>query len=153
MDEGEVRGVREGEPALAEAEGNGMTQHTVVLSDDFSRSRARRVVDQAPPGYVVIVREPKRTLEQNDKMWAMLTDISVSMPLGRRHTPDDWKAIAMNACGWECQFCEGLDGRPFPMGFRSSNLTKSQMSTLIEWLHAFGDTNGVRWTEPKGEAA
>src|SRR3954470_22579084 len=90
-----------------QAGGPGMTGHTVVLSDDYSRSRARRVVDQAPPGYVMTVREPKRTLEQNNRLWAMLTDISVSMPLGRRHTPDDWKAIAMNACGWECQFCEG----------------------------------------------
>ena len=67
--------------------------------------------------------------------------------MGRRHTPDDWKAIAMNACGWECQFCEGLDGRPFPMGFRSSQLTKAQMSTLIEWLQAFGDEHGVRWSQ------
>jgi hypothetical protein len=128
-----------------------MTGHTVRLGDDFARSRARRIIDLAPPGYVMTVREPKRTLDQNDKMWAMLTDISVAMPLGRRHTPDDWKAIAMNACGWECQFCEGLDGRPFPMGFRSSNLTKSQMSTLIDWLQAFGDEHGVKWTEPKDE--
>jgi hypothetical protein len=58
------------------------------------------------------VREPKRTLDQNNKLWAMLTDVSVAMPLGRRHTPDDWKAIFMNACGWECQFVEGLDGSP-----------------------------------------
>lgn len=130
-----------------------MTQHTVRIGDAYSREKAKRIIDRAPPGYVAIVREPKRTLDQNDKMWAMLTDISVSQPLGRRHTPDDWKAIAMNACGWECQFCEGLDGRPFPIGFRSSNLTKSQMSTLIEWLQAFGDENGVRWTEPQEQAA
>ena len=57
----------------------------------------------------------------------------------------------MNACGWECQFLEGLDGRPFPQGFRSSHLTKSQMSNLIEWLLAFGAEHGVRWTH--GEAA
>ena len=61
----------------------------------------------------------------------------------------DWKAIAMNACGWECQFCEGLDGRPFPMGFRSSQLTKGQMSALIDWLQAFGDEHQVRWSEPQ----
>lgn len=87
-------------------------------------------------------------------MWAMLTDISHAKPLNRRHTPDDWKAIAMNACGWECQFCEGLDGRPFPMGFRSSQLTKTQMSTLIDWLQAFGDEHGVKWSDqPTARAA
>jgi len=123
--------------------------HAVKLTSPFSRDRAKLLIDKAPEGYVATVREPKRTMDQNDKLWAMLTDISVSMPLGRRHTPDDWKAIAMNACGWECQFVEGLDGRPFPKGFRSSNLTKSQMSTLIDWLQAFGDEHEVRWSEPE----
>jgi hypothetical protein len=127
--------------------------HKVVLGSDFTRQRAKRIIDQAPKGYVFEVREPRRTLDQNDKLWAMLTDISLSKPLGRHHTPDDWKAIAMNACGWECQFCEGLDGRPFPIGFRSSQLTKSQMSTLIDWLQAFGDENGVRWTDTQEDAA
>ncbi len=130
-----------------------MTGHTVRLSDKFSRAKAQRIIAQAPAGYVVSVREPKRTLDQNDKLWAMLTDVSVSMPLGRRHTPDDWKAIFMSACGWECQFVEGLDGRPFPKGFRSSHLTKSQMTALIDFIQAWGDENGVRWSEPTQEAA
>jgi hypothetical protein len=132
--------------------------HRVILTNPFSRERFKRIVDKAPSGYVGEVREPARTVSQSDKMWAMLTDISVACPVHngqvRRHTPDDWKAIAMNACGWECQFLEGLDGRPFPKGFRSSHLTKSQMSTLIDWLQAFGDEHGVRWSdESKDEAA
>lgn len=129
--------------------------HKIVLGSKFSRERFKRIVDHAPDGYVGEVRPPRRTVAQSDKMWAMLTDISVSMPLGRRHTPDDWKAIAMNACSWECAFLEGLDGRPFPVGFRSSKLTKAQMSTLIDWLQAFGDENGVEWadTNKLGKAA
>lgn len=127
--------------------------HKAILSNAFSRERFKRIVDQAPAGYVAEVREPKRTLDQNNKLWAMLTDVSVAMPLGRRHTPDDWKAIAMNACSWECAFLEGLDGRPFPVGFRSSKLTKTQMSQLIDWLQAFGDEHGVRWSEEARDAA
>src|SRR4051812_25428647 len=121
--------------------------HKVVLNSRFARERACALIQRAPEGYVASVEEPKRTLDQNNRMWSMLSDISVSMPLGRRHTPDDWKAIAMNACSWECAFLEGLDGRPFPIGFRSSKLSKSQMSTLIDWLQAFGDENNVKWTE------
>jgi hypothetical protein len=127
--------------------------HKVVLGNDFTRERAKRIIDRAPPGYVATVSEPKRTLDQNNRMWAMLTDISVAMAAGRRHTPDDWKAIFMNACGWECQFLEGLDGRPFPQGFRSSSLTKAQMSTLIDFMQAFGDEHGVQWTEQQEQAA
>lgn len=127
--------------------------HTFYLTSRHARQRAATAATLAPEGYVCVIREPKRTLDQNDKMWAMLTDIAAAKPLGRRHTPDDWKAIAMNACGWECQFCEGLDGRPFPIGFRSSQLTKSQMSQLIDWLQAFGDEHGVRWSDHQERAA
>ncbi len=118
-----------------------------ILNSDFARNRAIAAIDRAPAGYIASIEEPRRTLDQNARLWAMLGDIAMSKPLGRHHTPDDWKAIAMNACGWECQFCEGLDGRPFPLGFRSSRLTKGQMGTLIDWLQAFGDENGVEWSE------
>lgn len=114
-----------------------------ILTTPFTRQRACNLIMQAEDGWVSEVRAPKRTNDQNDKMWAMLTDISRAEPFGRKHTPDDWKAIAMNACGWECQFIEGLDGRPFPQGFRSSQLSKSQMSTLIEWLQAFMAENDI----------
>ena len=122
------------------------------LNSWHARHRAKTWIDKAPHGWFCEVREPRRTVPQSDKMWAMLTDIAAAKPLGRKHTPDDWKAIAMNACGWECAFCEGLDGRPFPVGFRSSKLTKSQMSTLIDWLQAFGDENNVRWTDQEQAA-
>lgn len=127
-----------------------MSGFTFVLNGPNALWRAIQAIKQAPFGWIVALREPKRTVDQSDKMWAMLTDISVAQPVHngqvRRHTPDDWKAIAMNACGWECQFIEGLDGRPFPKGFRSSHLTKSQMSTLIDWLQAFGDEHQIQWS-------
>ena len=124
--------------------------HKIILHNGYNRERAKRLIDKAPDGYVASIAEPTRTLDQNNRLWAMLTDVSVAMPGGRRHTPDDWKAVFMNACGWECQFLEGLDGRPFPQGFRSSKLAKAQMSTLIDFIQAFGDENGVRWSEPEG---
>lgn len=125
--------------------------HTAILG--HNRDIAHRMIDCAPRGSVMTVKPPKRTIPQNDKMHAMLSDISRAMPLGRRHTPDDWKCIFMNACGWDCQFLEGLDGRPFPQGFRSSKLSKDQMASLITYMQAFGDENGVTWTEPLQDAA
>jgi hypothetical protein len=129
--------------------------HRAVLTNAFSRERFKRIIDQAPSGYVAEVREPRRTTDQNDKMWAMLTDISLSKPGGATFTPEEWKARIMHACGWECQFLPGiLDGHPFPVGFRSSQMTKSQMSAMIEWMLAWGAENGVRWSnEAKQEAA
>jgi hypothetical protein len=75
--------------------------HRAILTNAFSRERFKRIIDQAPAGYVAEVKEPTRTLDQNNKLWAMLTDVSVAMPLGRRHTPDDWKAIFMSSASRE----------------------------------------------------
>jgi hypothetical protein len=127
--------------------------HKTVLSSPFARQRAKELIDKAPAGFVAEVREPKRTTDQNARLWAMLSDVSVSKPLGRRHTPEEWKCIFMAACGWEVLFLEGLDGRPFPQGFRSSQLTKSQMTTLQDFIEAWGSENGVRWTDEQKDAA
>ncbi len=128
--------------------------HRTVLSSPYARSRAKMLIDKAPDGYVATVAGPKRTLAQNDRFYAMLTDISVSMPGGARYTPDEWKPRIMQACGFECQFLPGiLDGHPFPVGFRSSQLTKAQMTALMDWMQAWGDEQGVRWTDEQKDAA
>ena len=129
------------------------------MSDGYSlflgrnRDNAHRVLDAAPDGSIAKILPPRRTLDQNSKLWAMLSDISVSMPEGRRHTPEDWKAIFMNACGWEVQFLSGLDGRPFPSGFRSSKMSKEQMGDLISFVLAYGDEHGVRWSDDSQQEA
>jgi len=124
---------------------NAITPIRVRTDDD--RRKAAHWAMKAPHNWHIIFKEPNRTNDQNSKMWAMLADISKSEPLGRKHTPDDWKAILMNACGWDVQFLEGLDGRPFPSGFRSSHMTVKQMIDLIEYMQAFGDENGVIWKQ------
>ena len=121
--------------------------HAVILSGDLQRQRAHALIDRAPPGYVVKITEPTRTQGQNNKLWAMLTDVSRAKPEGRRHVPDVWKALFMQACGHEQQFEMGLDGRPFPLGFRSSRLKVQQMNDLIECIYAYGAKHGVQWTD------
>jgi hypothetical protein len=126
--------------------------YVTTLISEAARGRAAHWVLKAPKGWICEVREPRRTMSQNDRLWALLSDVAVSQPQGRKHTPEDWKCIFMAACGWEVMFLEGLDGRPFPAGFRSSKLTKSQMSTLQDFIEAWGSENGVRWSNQE-EAA
>ena len=126
---------------------------TIILSNLRAREKAMELVDRAPAMAVVNIKPPARTREQNDKLWAMLSDVSRSMPQGRRLTPDIWKAIFMNACGHAVQFEHGLSGEPFPVGFRSSRLSKAQMSELIEFILAWGTENGVEWTDPDTKEA
>jgi hypothetical protein len=120
---------------------------TVILRGQSQRDFAKAMIDRAPVDAVVKIAAAKRTLDQNAKLWAMLSDISRAKPLGRVATPETWKALVMHACGFAVQFEMGLNGQPFPTGFRSSEMTKDQMSMLIEWLYQFGAENGVAWSD------
>src|SRR6516225_1767731 len=61
----------------------------------------------------------RRTLEQNNKLWAMLGEISEQVEHGpggfvgvsdkswhgsRQYSPDEWKVMMMHACGQEVKF-------------------------------------------------
>lgn len=128
-----------------------MSGHTFILSSPTARQQALRTLMQAPDDAVVKISPPKRTLDQNAKMWAMLSDVSRAKPGGRAHTPETWKALFMHACGHEVQFGQGLDGTPFSMGFRTSRLSKAQMAELIEFIYAWCADYDVRWSCPEWE--
>lgn len=122
---------------------------TVILCGPRQRATAHDLIDKAPQDAVVTVRMPTRSQAQNDKMWAMLSDVSRAKPEGRMWTPEVWKAAFMHSLGHQVQFCEGLDGSgPFPLGFRSSRLNKAQMADLIEVISEYGARHGVEWREP-----
>ena len=120
---------------------------TVILRGDSQRMLAKALIDKAPVDAVVTVKEATRNLDQNARLWAMLSDISRAKPEGRTMTAELWKAVFMQACGHEVQFLNGLDGLPFPAGFRSSRLTVRQMADLISFVAAYGDQQGVKWSE------
>jgi len=123
---------------------------TVILSSAAARDRAHHLIRHAPEGYVVTVKPPARSTDQNDKMWAMLSDISLAKPQGRRLIPEAWKAAFMHALGHEVRFTPALDGDGMiPLGYRSSRLTKAQMSDLIELMYEYGARHGVVWTDGK----
>lgn len=131
-----------------------MTGQTVRLVGKSQREFAKYLIDRAPADAVVNVREATRNLDQNAKMWAMLSDISRAKPEGRKWPAETWKAAFMHSLGHQIQFCEGLDGAgPFPMGFKTSRLTVRQMADLITVIAEYGDRHGVRWTDPQKRRA
>jgi len=130
-----------------------MPGNTIILAGEEQRRLATHAIVRAPAGSVVTIKPPKRTLDQNALMWAMLTDISRQCPEGRHYTPETWKALFMHACGHEVQFIPGLSGEPFPLGFQSSKLDKRQMAELIDWICAYGAEQGVKFHAPKAMEA
>jgi hypothetical protein len=126
----------------------------VRLVGHKQRAYACHKIGLAPDGWIVSIKEPTRTNIQNARMWAMLTDLSQQKAGGREATPEEWKFLVMNACKFECEFLHSLDtGRPFAVGFRSSQLSVKQMGTLIDWMMAYGDEQGIVWSEPASAAA
>jgi hypothetical protein len=120
------------------------------ILNDRIRHNAMQAVYTAPEGYVVRVEEPNRSNRQNAMLWALLSDVAKAKPEGRQWTPDTWKAAFMHSTGHQIMFAEGLDGSgPFPVGFRSSQLSVAQMGDLITCIQEYGDRHGVEWTDTR----
>jgi hypothetical protein len=66
-----------------------MDRVIVTLSDD--RARVVQMVTQAPDGYVVEIRKPSRSLEQNARYWVAIHEIAEQISIeGRKYTPQVW---------------------------------------------------------------
>lgn len=122
---------------------------TIKLVGPEQRKRAYDFLLRAPADYVVTIAPPTRTLDQNAKMWAMLSDIAKAKPEGRDWSTEQWKAVFMDACGHQAEFSPKLDGPGFIcLGFKSSHLSKAQFAELIECITEYGSRFDVRWSEP-----
>lgn len=122
-----------------------MSRHLITLNSSADRARVVKYAAQAPSGTRVEFKAAKRTLPQNDRMWAMLTDVAAQKEHGgRKLKPEIWKCLFMHACGKEVKFLPALDGSGFvPLSYHSSDLSKDEMSQLIEFMMAWGTENGV----------
>jgi hypothetical protein len=121
----------------------------VYLNSEALRQRAIELVRKTPLGWVIEAKERKRTNAQNDRMWAMLGDISEAKPGGRDWKPEQWKAAFMDACGHKPEYQQNLSGDGFLcLGYKSSRLRVSEMSDLIECMNAYCAEHGIVTTEP-----
>lgn len=119
------------------------SMHKIILNGGRQRELVKRYADVAPEGYVVEFRPPGRTLSQNNKLWAMLTEISRSKPNGLVYTPDQWKHLFLSAMNYEVLYMEGLNGEPVPVSPSTRGFTSRQMSDVIEYIYTYCAENGV----------
>ncbi|MCA6114290.1 recombination protein NinB [Bradyrhizobium sp. WSM 1738] len=130
----------------------------LVLTGAEIRRKAIRWIQGTPDGTRVEFKAPQRTPEQNDRMWAMLTDIVTQHARfngtdGRKYTTNEAKVVFLHACGKEVQILPSLDGKTFvPYGQSSSDLSVAEMHDLIEFMFAWGAENGIVWSDPKEKA-
>lgn len=132
-----------------------MGRALVILDSPVSRQRAATWVHKAPHGTRVEFKASKRSLPQNDRMWAMLTDVARQVPWhGLTLSPDDWKLIFLDALKREVRAVPNLDGTGFVnIGRSSSDLSKSEMGDLMTLIEEFGARHGVVFHDQQERAA
>ena len=126
-----------------------MSRALVTIHGDTDRARASTWIAKAPTGTRIEFKSAKRSIPQNDRMWAMLTDVATQVPWhGIKLTPDDWKLVFLDALKREVRMVPNLDGDGFVnLGRSSSDLSKSEMTDLIELIFAFGSQHDVRFND------
>jgi hypothetical protein len=100
----------------------------------------------------VTVREakPTRTLEQNSRLWALLTDVSrqVQWPVDGKLqflSPDEWKTIFTAAHEKHQRVAQGIEGGFVMLGSSTSKMSIGDMIDLQTIIEGFGAEHGVRW--------
>lgn len=112
-----------------------------------ARQNAMRAITHAPEGYVCEIKPRTRSLDQNARLWAMLTDISKSVDwYGRKLLPEEWKHV-FSASLKKQDVVPGLDGGFVVLGQSTSRMTVREMSDLMELMSAFGAEHDVRFSE------
>ena len=122
-----------------------MTRQLFVLWNDDMRRKAASVIASAPKETRVEIAAPRRSVDQNARMWGMLADFAEQAEHhGRRYSAEQWKAIFMHALGQQVEFVPSLDGRTFiPLSNRTSKLTVGEMCDLQTLMEAEAAQRGV----------
>lgn len=122
-----------------------MGRALIILNGLAARRKATAWVAKAPLGTRIEFKASKRSLPQNDRMWAMLTDVATQLPWhGVKLTADDWKLIFLDALRAEVRIVPNLAGNGFVnIGRSSSDLSKAEMTELMDLIDVFGAEHGV----------
>lgn len=121
--------------------------HTLLLTPG-NRAKAEQGlrVAMAKGGWVMELREGRRTDAQNDALHGLIAQVMAQRTHhnGVRMDMALWKATFMQALGEEVRFIPTLEGDGlFPLGLSTSRLTKSRFADLIELVLAWCAREGL----------
>lgn len=127
-----------------------MSRYLIPIATEADRAKAIKWASGVPVGTRVEFKPPKRSLPQNDMMWAALTDVATQLKWhGLKLTPEDWKLIFLDALKREVRMVPNIDGNGLVnLGRSSSDLSKEEMTGLIDLIHMFGANHDVVFHDP-----
>lgn len=128
---------------------------TIILSGQVRRERACRDVMAAPGGSVVEIHRPRRTIEQNKRLHAMITDVArqTDWPTGSgvKRDTEAWKDIftaALRSANHGLDVVPGLNGGFVLLGMHTSRMSIAEVGDLMTLIEAFAAERGVVFSEP-----
>jgi len=136
-----------------------MARQIITLANERLVDRTIQYVREAfakRPGSRVEIKGPKRSNDQNAAMWAMLGDLSDQLRWGgQQMSAEDFKLVMLDALRRErrdeMRIVPSFDRTGFVniSPTSSSDLTHEEMRDLLTITRAFGDQQGIVWSEPK----
>lgn len=127
------------------------------LTGEAAKKAACREILAAPVGHIVRITPETRSLDQNAKLHAMLTDISKQAKyLGAKRDLEFWKGLFVS--GWQIatgerpEIVPGLEGEFINIRESTTTLGVKRMASLIEYVTAWAASNGVALTDPVADA-
>lgn len=121
----------------------------LVLRDEFTWAQLNKCLREIHGNgvlYEVIIRElkPKRSIEQNARYWALLTQISrqVQDENGRDYSPETWhEYFKAKFLGKDCIL---LDGEPFLVQKTTTSLNVMQFGDYMTMIEVWAVEHDVR---------
>lgn len=126
-----------------------MSKQLFIMAHQEARRRAVMAIQNAPDGYVVQIKPPTRSLEQNAAQWPILGAIAAQLvwPVNGelvRLTDEEFKDILTAGFRKErVRVAQGVDGGMVMLGSRTSKFNKGEFSEWLEYLHWFCAERGV----------
>ncbi len=125
-----------------------MSRAVLTLWTDADRDKLCKWARGLPKGSRIEAKSPRRSVDQNALMWSLLSQIAEQVEwYGVKLSAEDWKDV-LSASLRKARVVPGIDPGSFvPLGMRTSDMTKEEMSNLIELVLAFGAERGVEFRE------
>jgi hypothetical protein len=134
-----------------------VTWPTIILGSQTDRQRAADWVARAPQNTIVSFRKPRRSLPQNARLHAMITDVACQVEwAGAKRDVEAWKDIftaALRSASHGLDVVPGINGGFVLLGMHTSAMSKEEVGDLMALIEAFGAERGVVFSEPQEQAA
>lgn len=93
-----------------------------------------------------------RSLEQNSKLHALLSDISKQCEFnGKKRDVDTWKMIFVSAhkiaTGGQAEMVIGIEGEVINLRESTAQMSVKRLASLIEYVQAWGVENEVKFND------